>query len=178
MEDIKLQIMGVGQVVPEAIGRKDEIIFDIDDVGISITAYYNLPKESEIKNYTGPSGFEIRYSKFKEFLMITAKIGDLPWVDMPYTPHLSINLTRIIVPEEGQGLSLWLRLIDTSTGKIVSQRLIGLSTEFSLKLIDDIEDCMQNQFDLPSYSKKIADLYARYSIRQLAEQYKVRCKIR
>lgn len=72
--------------------------------------------------------------------MITSKIGNLNWIDAPYSPHLSKSLTKFEISSDGSGPGFTLILIDTRTGIIKNIRLLGLSEHFSKKLIGTVMD--------------------------------------
>ena len=99
-------------------------------------------------------------------------------MEAPYTPHLSPNLTKFQLPNENQGLSLTLMLIDTNSGKIKAIRLVGLSEKFTKKLFGTIMDEKMKDFDVSEYDRKRFEICQRYTTKQIANMSSDYCKIR
>lgn len=83
-------------------------------------------------------------------------------MDAPYSPHLSKNLTRFILPNEEQGLGLTLMLVDAVTGEIKSIRLIGLSTNFTKKFFGLLMEQKMKEFNVTEYNNSINRIYSTY----------------
>ena len=125
----------VGQVVDNFKWHPEGVHFDIADDGATMIAFFQDPTTEEIEQFKSDKKFEIRFTELYGVIMITVKIGSLNWMDAPYSPHLSENLTKFPLPGTDQGLGLTLMLVDARTGEIKSIRLIGLSERFSKRLI-------------------------------------------
>ncbi len=97
------------------------------------------------------------------------KFGNLQWMDAPYSVHLSKNLTHLEVPTEGTGLAMHIALYDTHTGKLCSNRIIGLSTNMSKKLIKIINEQKQKTFDRKEHDRNIRNVYAAYPTKKLVQ---------
>ena len=76
--------------------------------------------------------FEIRFTTMRGIIFVTAKVGNLSWADMAYTPHLSKNLTTLQIPNDGQGLALVLYLVDSSNGQLKHMRLSLMNRSMTL----------------------------------------------
>lgn len=167
----------VGQVISGFIGKPEAPVFDVTDTGATMVVLFNKPKESEIEQFRQNNKFEIRFTELYGVIMITVKIGDLEWMDMPYSPHLSKNLTKISIPSDGLGLSLFLMLVDTSTGMIKNMRLIGLSENFSKKFLGAVMEQKMKPFDRYVYDATISKIYSSYSTKEIVkiskEYYKI-----
>lgn len=155
----------VGSLFSErAKGHQEGAIFDISDTGCNLILYFKSPSQKEIdsvKNGTMKIGF---YTE-KELILMLFKIGDMNWIDSPYSVHLSKELTKIQDIPEGKGLSLNMYLIDTYTGVLKSIRLLGLPTNFSCKLKVAIEKQKGIPFD--NFDIRLNEVYAKYSAKEL-----------
>lgn len=165
-------VAAVGQVVEQFKNHPEGIIFDIDDNGAKLRAFFNSPAPSEIEQFNAGKKFDIRFVELYDVIMLSIKIGNLPWMDAPYTPHLSKNLTEFDVLEEGQSLALTIMLIDAVTGEIKHLRHIGLPEKFSRKLLAAVKVQKGKNFDKAEYAKAINRIYSLYSRRQIARMGK------
>jgi hypothetical protein len=172
-----MKIYKVGQVVPEFIGHNEETKFDVDDGGATMFVFFSNPTEKEKKQFESGARFEIRFVELHGVIIMTVKIGNLAWMDAPYTPHLTPNLTRLQIPNEGEGLALTIILVDTNTGKIEHIRLVGLAEGFSRKLIGTIMEHKMKDFDREEYLKTIQTIFRRYTTNQIVKLSKDCCKI-
>jgi hypothetical protein len=131
---------------------------------------YNKPSAQELKAFESSNSFEIRSVTLNGVSYILVKMGDLEWVDAPYTPHLSLDLTNLPnlnKDEKSLGLGLMIVLIDSSTGEICKMRLIGLGNRFSKLLIKDVIELLQMPFNSTLYNMSINDTYSKYTTRAL-----------
>ena len=167
-----------GQVLENFIGHNEGAYFDIDDSGAILMIFFNKPTQNEVEQFQAGHNFEIRFTNIKNIMMITAKIGTLNWMDAPYSPHLSKNLTKFQFPNEGQGLSLTLMLIDVYSGKIEHIRLIGLSEKFSKKMIGNILELKMSEFNQNEYMTNLNSVFARYATKDIVKMSRDYCKIK
>lgn len=173
----KMRYIKTGKILPEAIGHKEGVYFDVDDSGASLIVYFNSPTDEELAQFREGHKFEIRYIELQNIIMFTVKIGNLNWMDSPYSPHLSKNLTRLTAPEDGQGLALTLILIDSYTGTVKNVRLLGLSTSFTQKLLKDLVLQLEKPFDKSVYLTALNRIYQRYTTNQISKLSNIYCKI-
>ena len=158
----------VGESCREAIGCPDEVYFDLDDGGINVEIYLSNVSERELAQVNSAS-FEMKLVQLRGIIFGLFKFGSLNWMDAPYNVHLSRNLTELEIPGEGCGFSMNVRLYDTATGMLVCNRLLSLSTEMSLKLIDMIEEQRKKPFDKREYDNAKKSVYAAYSTKKLVK---------
>ena len=168
----------VGQIIPEAVGHEEGVKFDIADDGAMMIVYFNKPTDDEMKQFSSNNPYEIRFSEFKNVTVITTKIGNLNWMDAPYSPHLSPNLTKYTLPGEGQGLALILMLVDSATGEIKSMRMMGLSEQFTKKLFGCVMEQKMRPFNREEYATDINRIFSAYSTKKIADQATAYCKVR
>ena len=152
----------VGKVYPEIVGHTEGCYFDIADDGATIAVYFNRPTAKETENFKSDKRFEIRLLDFSDAMMFLVKFGSLNWMDAPYTPHLSRNLTSIHT-EQGKGLATTIMLFDTSTGKLEALRLVGFSERFTAKIKNSVENLLKRPFDKGQYGLYLNTLFSRYS---------------
>lgn len=160
-------ILKKGEIYPETIGHKEEIIFDIDDSGATIRVFYSKPTAKEKKNFGSGSTFQVRFVKMNSVLMMLFRFGILPWMDAPYTPHLSANLTVIPVPEDGQGLSCTIMLFNSVNGKLEELRFVSFPEETTKELLKTISDMKKESFDRLKYFMELNDIYHRFETEDL-----------
>lgn len=163
----------IGEKYPNTIGHNDEIKFDLTDGGVIIPIYMRKPNANEISQLMEGAGIKMAYVARDNVIIMLFKFGDLNWMDAPYTPHLSKNLTHLpgtVSPSEG--FSAHLMLFDTSNGELMTQRLFSLRSKLSNDLIHEIRKIVDKPFDLKAYSCDISAAY-RYSTDELVKQAKV-----
>lgn len=166
-----------GQKVANFVGRGDITQFDLADDGADLLVFFNNPNENEIEQFSSGTNFEIRFTELYNIIMITVKIGTLNWMDAPYTPHLSKNLTKLMTPREGEGLALRIMLIDSSNGEIKIIRLVTLSERFTRNLFRVVKEQKEKPFDKAEYDVRINRIYSAYSTKKIAGMCNDYCKI-
>lgn len=104
-------------------------------------------------------------------LFFLAKFGKMPWMDAPFHRALA-NTPDAERPSAGYGLALHILLVDSCTGVLKAQRIIGLKNSFSNEFIDLLE---KQEGDVPKdWEQMVRSTYAKYSPSQLAELAKLR----
>lgn len=168
----------VGKVINAFKGREEGVVFDMDNTGAVMLVFFKAPSKEEIAQFASGVQFEIRVTDLYDVIVMTTKIGTLHWMDAPYTPHLSNNLGTLQYATQGQGLALTLVLVDTVTGKIKALRVIGLSTQFTNKFVELVEQKLRKPFDDRIYHNNVNMIIAKYSTDTIAQFSIARCKIR
>lgn len=167
----------VGQIIDNFKNHSECVFFDIADDGATMLVFLKQPTSQEIDQFKAEQAFEIRFTELYGIIMITVKIGNLNWMDTPYTPHLSKNLTRFPLPGQNEGLGMTLVLIDAITGEIKHIRLLGLSERFTKKLLGITMEQKMNEFFESDYYNSINRIYATYPTKQIVKLSKDYCKI-
>lgn len=168
----------VGQKVENFILNEESIKFDLDDAGAILLVSFNQPTQREIEQFNANKNFEIRFTELENVIIVTAKIGNLDWIDAPYNIHLSQNLSKFILPEENTGLALTLVLIDAQTGIVQALRFMGLSTNFTKRLVGAALEQKWKEFDEVEYYKKIQSIYNKYKTNEIVRMSIGYCKIK
>ena len=166
----------VGQIVESFKYHQECVQFDLADDGAIMLVFFKSPTQSEIEQFKSGKNFEIRFTEIYDVIMITVKIGNLNWMDSPYSPHLSKNLTKFELSNEGHGLGLTLILIDAITGEIKHIRLLGLSERFTKRLFGVVMEQKVSEFSVEKYNSTINRIYSIYPTTQIVKMSKDYCK--
>ena len=169
--------INVGDVIEKFRIRTDKTLFDYTDEGCSLIVLFQSPDEREISQFKSGNSFEIRFVELNGVIMLTVKIGNLEWMDAPYTPHLSKDLTKLEIPNKGEGLALTVFLVDSDTGEVKHIRLLGLSEDFSKKFIGCTLENKMKPFNENEYNQKVQQIYRKYSTKDIVKLSKDRCKM-
>lgn len=167
----------VGQVIDNFKHHAEWTQFDLADDGATMIVFFNRPTNNEIEQFKAGKSFEIRFVELKDVIMITAKIGNLNWMDAPYTPHLSKHLTKFQFPNENQGLGLTLMLVDAVTGEIKHIKFLGLSERFTKKLYGTVMELKVKEFDKNSYIAVLNSIFTSYDTKQIVKMSTDYCKM-
>lgn len=157
-----------GQQIKEFVNRPEGTLFDFDSSGATLTVFFDRPTDYEISQFESDKPFEIRFVEIRGILMVLVKIGNLNWMDCPYSVHLSRG-TLDFSDEIGDGLgySLTLMLVDGTTGTIQHLRMIGLGTNFSRSLRKKILSQLDIPFNNQNYGMALNNIYSTYSTKDL-----------
>lgn len=165
MEFNKVETYEVGGYIHGEPRRYSEgVRFDVSDNGCSIVAYFNNPTESEIKEFKD-GRIKLGYYKYKNVLMMLVKVGQLSWMDAPYSVHLSKYLTKLDDIKEGEGLLTTITLVNAANGEIKTLRVLGANHRFSCSLVKDIE--AQKEMSFEEYDTNINYLFNTYSTKEI-----------
>lgn len=167
----------VGQVINEFKNHQEGTLFDVTDSGATLLVFFSNPTDDEINQFKSENKFEIRFTELCNVIMITVKIGNLNWMDAPYSPRLSKNLSELQPVSKDKGLSLSIVLIDTTTGEIKHMRLVGLSEMFTKQLFAVIEKQKEKEFNVIEYNNILNRIYNIYSTNQIVKMSSNYCKI-
>lgn len=167
----------VGQVIDAFKNHGEGMSFNLSDDGATMIVFFNRPTSDEIEQFKAEKSFEIRFVELKDVIMITAKIGNLNWMDAPYTPHLSKHLTKYQLPNENEGLGLSLVLVDAVSGEIKHMKLLGMSERFTKKLFGAVMELKMKEFDEKRYIAAFNAIFACYGTREIVKMSRDYCKI-
>jgi hypothetical protein len=167
----------VGQVVDKFVSHQEGVLFDVSDEGASLIVFFRNPTKEETEQFKSGHRFEIRFTEIYGIIMMTFRIGSLNWMDAPYSPHLSKNLTRFTFPNESQGLGLTLIFVDVVTGEIKSMRLIGLSPNFTKKFFGLLMEQKMKEFNITEYGNALNKIYSIYPTNKIVKISSDYCKM-
>ena len=172
-----LEKIEVGQIVPQLTG-KDLIQFDFSDSGCMLSITWPDMSEKEL-NAIRSGKLEVRTLGMGHVLFMLFKFEGWPWVEAPYSPHLSKSLSECTDIEEGQGLALVVQAAESKTGEVKVLRMIGLPTKFSRNFIKTLKEMMA---DVPesteAYRTEVSNYQKNYTIDQLVSYSNPGCKLK
>lgn len=168
----------VGGILEKAVGKTEGAYIDVDDAGMQIIILFDGPKPEEIAQFEQEKPFEIRFVTLSDIMMFTLKIGNLNWMDAPYSPHLSLGLTKDFEEiKPGEGLAAMLILADARNAKIKSMRLLGLSEKFSKEFVSEARRLKDKVFVKSQYDYALQNLYRKYETKEIVKLSDIRCKM-
>lgn len=141
--------------------------FDITDSGATLIAYFNRPTVNEVEMFKRGK-LKFGYYTYKNVIMLLAKIGELDWMDAPYSVHLSKGLTDLGTLNDTEGLAITIMLVDAHDGTIVNMRLVGANHRLSEGLFKAIE--VQKQIPFDGYDQNINYIFRTYSTKELVKR--------
>ena len=146
---------------PTGLQGPDGVTFDISDSGATLLIRMSRPTAKEKKAFE--QGISIRFAIVNDIIFALVRMGLSQWMDAPYCKALSRNLSRLYVPQEGQGLAVHALLVDGMDGILINQKIIGLSTELTRNLFNAIA----NQPMIPDYNSRLQNTFSQYSTNDL-----------
>lgn len=158
-----MPVYEVGKKVCEPCAT-DTIQFDIQDDGALFVAKLGRPTNEEVQEFKKGKP-QFKFLQLDGVIYVLAKYGSLEWMEAPFHRDAAINTTKLPNPQDGEGLSLHIMLIDASTGVLKAQRLIGLSTQFTKKLVDAI--LKQPPMTYSQYIASVNKAHMKYTIDQM-----------
>ena len=160
--------LGVGEYLEGSPKNYAEgVKFSVSDGGGELIVFFQRPTAREIEQFkTGKIKFG--YYTYKNIIMLLVKIGELEWMDAPYSVHLSKNLTKLHNIEDGQGLGTVIMLVDALGGEVKTLKLVGAPTRLTRGLFDAIEKQKEMPFD--DYDKNMNYLFRTYSTKELVKR--------
>lgn len=167
----------VGKVIENFKHHAEGTQFDLTDDGATMIVFFNRPTNNEIEQFKAGKNFEIRFVELKDVIMITTKIGNLNWMDAPYTPHLSKHLTKFQLPNENEGLRLTLMLVDAVAGEIKHMRMLGLSERFTKRLFGTVMELKVKEFDKNTYIAALNSIFSSYDTGEIVKMSSDYCKL-
>ena len=134
---------------------------DLTDDGINIILYFHGPHQEEIKSVM-EGNINIGFIKLDSVIFFSLKIGSIPYQTLPYSIHLSGNLSSIEYPNEGEGLPATIFLVDSNNGILKAIRFVGLGNSFSNEFLNAAEKQSHEAFDSVTYNNDVKSNFAKY----------------
>lgn len=160
----------VGDYIPSLAIQRDG--FTVNFVGGKfhiVTLVYSPPNTLKEMAKVSANGIQLGLSAFQDLLMLTAKLGSLPWQDASYSPHLQkeTDLPKATPIPTGEGLAALHLLVDSADGRILHIDRFVLPNHFSNYLVSAVHQLKQRAFDPEAHCRRVADIQSRYSPREL-----------
>lgn len=172
-----MEKLEVGTIVEQFAGHAEGVHFDLDDSGASLKVFFNRPTADEVQQFEQGNRFEMRLTTLRNIMVFTFKIGNLEWMDAPYHPCLSTNLTKLEAVPDESGYGMTILLIDAATGEVKHLRYISLSTKMSRIIKKYVDYLVKEPFDKHKYFSDINNLFAAYSTKKIASMSEVYYKL-
>ena len=151
----------VGAKMPMPVSDGIHLEFD---GGFMLMCTFNRPTAKEKKEFkNGVPQFDI--AVVNDVIFFLARFGTLNWMDVPFNIHLYPDNRISLLEEPGptQGYGLHVMLIDSATGALVHQRLIGLDHDLSMRL----RDAIIHQPVIPDYNQRLQLIMGQYTTEDL-----------
>ena len=153
-----------GTHAPSPLGRIPTGNYLEFDGGFKFICSMNWPTAKEKREFkTGVSQFNLAVVDGIIFFLV--RFGTLNWMDAPFNVHQYRDNRMQMLEEPGptQGYGLHVMLVDSRTGTLVHQRLIGLEHDLSVRL----RDAIIHQPMIPDYEQRRQRVMAQYPTRDL-----------
>lgn len=154
--NLSFEMWAIGETYPQFKNCYNGVIFEADSEGLRLNYLFHRPTQKEISDFrNGEPKFALVEDSGIQFFM--SKFGGIPW-------HTSANNYNISTPQKLEEITNMLTclMFDTSTGKLVAMRALGLHQEF----VDRVKDGVNKQLEVPiskdEFSKKIQDVWLKY----------------
>ncbi|MHB8171192.1 MAG: hypothetical protein ACYDG6_06585 [Thermincolia bacterium] len=155
-------------------------VFEYTPSGPMLVIAFNNPTPQEIEAAkTGQ--VELALYETDPVIFILHRIKGLEtWSDSPFSIRIYQNLEFDWSEEiqEGQGLGLFIVLIDSRTGIVKALRMVGTSTEFARELRAAILRQLERPFNGDEYDAKIDSIYRAFTSEELLTRSIAKHKIR
>lgn len=165
-----LQHLEVGKLFePGQTRYSEEIKFEFTQGGPVLLIFFGNLKQKEIAAVrTGKLKFG--FYECGNVIFTLAKFEGIPWMDAPYSIHLSppFKFAEELDTDERAGFGLQIYLVDADTGILQAIRLVGLDHNFSLKFREAILKQKAAPFSSDTYQFKINSAYEQYSSKDMA----------
>jgi hypothetical protein len=169
------------QFIPGRSQYPQGVRFEYTESGPYLIFTFRNPSPKEIEA-ARKGKVELALHETAPVLWLLHRIEGLEqWSDCPFSIRIYDGTGRRFdwsePIEEGQGLGLNIVLVEASTGILLVQRLVGLSTRFSRELRSTILRQLEQPFSKEDYAAEINRIYANYSTKTLLSWATVKCKI-
>ena len=146
----------VGQIYPAYKNIAEGVSHDIYSDGITVRVMFRHPSAFEISEFrNGKPQFALVEDSGVQFFM--SKFGALPWSSS--AKNYSLSMTEKLEPKSNIMTCL---MIDTSTGKLVAIRVLGLHMEFVNRAVAGVNRQLETSYSFDEFSQKIKDLWLKY----------------
>lgn len=163
--DSKFSCLCTGTRIPNAsIPIPEGSCFEFDG-RFTLVCAVNRPTAEEKQAFKSGTPYQFGLAIVDDVIFFLSRFGTLNWMDAPFNIHLyPDDRARLLeVPGPTQGYGLYIMLVDSSTGIIEHQRMIGLDHDLSMRL----RDAIIHQPVIPDYDQRLRRIMAQYSTMDL-----------
>lgn len=160
----------VGKVYPEWKLDRDGYILEYGEIGFCLYALLAGVSNEERKQFDASKSFAVCVTTIADIAFFCFRFGNMPWADCPFSPSIYKDSGRTIsypLLDDKVGLALNVFLIDSSTGKLLHCRLIGLGHDFCVKWLEWARSVTNKPMSREEYSRRIDTVYQRYTTQDL-----------
>lgn len=147
--------------------------------GLWVMLFFNGITKKEMKSFI-KGDVQLALYQSGPIIFILANItGCLSWSDIPYTIHMvkdkvKPDILSKISFEEGQGIPVYLVLVEGNSGIVKAMRMIGAETEFSNTLVDLTRRQALSLFNQKEYDNHLRYIQQEKSAEDMLEEAKGR----
>lgn len=150
---------------------KDECRANYSSSGLEFYIAFAGVSSKEKKEFQTAITTKVKFCPFNEIGMFCVKLGNLNWIDMPYSPSIDPNITLYDFDKYlNSSLPLIITCIDSSIGKIISQFSVNLSADFTENFISWAKSKLNNKLVYNQYLTKVNLIYQRYKTSDLIKK--------
>lgn len=155
----------VKSTIKDNLKVEEKCFFDLIFDKAILLMFFNTPTEKERNEFTSPKQVQLRSHVIDNIIFVIIKVGDLPWCDMAYNPHLSkyFDVSSIFKV-------LNIKLIDSSCGEEVCNIDLTCNEPFIQKFAEQVNHVARLDFDNSSYLNEIQQIYQVKSSVDLADK--------
>ncbi len=164
----------IGERIQQFAGMEQLPFFDMDDSGAAAYILAEQPDWYIIRQFDDWNELHIRFQVIHSVIMISLKVGELPWMAMPYTPHLSNGLTASTILEGDEVLKLAVMLVDAEDGKVCATKSLRIQEPFAKEFFAAVSDCSHKEWSEEKYDSDLEGIYKYSSVLDIAETSRFR----
>lgn len=168
------------QVINFVVGERSPIIrpsgqeLHVSESGFLVMTFFSKPTSKEIRAFQADGNISIRAGSIGNTMYWVTKVGNTE-CDCTYCPHIVTAPPELEeITDDSLGYAAHFVLIDSATGIVKANRLVGLPNSFSKKVKHIYDEVCANMS--MSYDESISRIFS-YSTRKLAQMASVYCKI-
>lgn len=156
-----------GQILHNWIGSPDRIMFDYS-VNTGILFYVlNQITDEELDAFNNGKK-SIGMTGLGDIMYFTFKVGNLPMIDAPYTPHLS-NQTDFSKCLDDCTKNVAFILVDSENGEVKYCRSFNVTADFTDRIRNSIKALLSQPFNREEYFALLSRIQEKYSSEQIAD---------
>ncbi|MCL2766244.1 MAG: hypothetical protein FWD21_00995 [Peptococcaceae bacterium] len=159
--------LSIGQPLITVKDKPEGCVLFIRDRFIYLIINFDNPTSQELGQLEKSADFEIRWIVIDGIIMIAVKVGEMDWMDMPYSPQLEIAAGNLDIDKLVPPLPVLVVMTDLSTTIVEGMRAVITNNDFSSGLIAAINDVKDNPLSPQELNNCVNSINERYSTMDL-----------
>ena len=147
----------LGDTYSDFIGHPDGVTLHLDMCNLMLIYTLNHPTKEEISNFQ-QGELKFALAEDNNILFLLNKFGSIPWGSS--NQNYSLNTSVYQLDDNANIMSLL--LFDSSNGKLVAMRNIGLHWHFVKALNDGIRKQLSTPYSIEEFSRLVKSTYRKY----------------